>query len=154
MERIAEMSGGIRWTHIPFRGSAPNIQALVGGHIDCSAESSLWADLVRDNRLRLLATWGAERARRFPDAPTLRESGIDIVAPSPYGIAGPRGMDPEIARILHDAFKAALMDPTHLALIQRYDMSLEYLDGAGYAQFARDYYATDSVMVRRMGLRM
>jgi tripartite-type tricarboxylate transporter receptor subunit TctC len=154
MERVAELAGGIRWTHVPFRGSAPNIQALLGGHIDCSGESSLWADLVRDGRLRLLATWGAERARRFPDAPTLRESGIDVVAPSPYGIAGPRGMDPGVVRMLHDAFKAALDDPSHRALLERYDMSVEYLDGPGYAAYAREFYETDSVMVRRMGLRM
>jgi tripartite-type tricarboxylate transporter receptor subunit TctC len=153
MERIAQMSGGISWVHVPFRGGADNIQALLAGQINVSAESSVWAELVRDGRLRLLATWGERRASRFPDAPTLREAGVDIVNSSPYGLAGPRGMDPEVVRILHDAFRDALNDPQHLAILERFDMPLMYADGVAYAAYAREFYEEDSAMVRALGLR-
>jgi tripartite-type tricarboxylate transporter receptor subunit TctC len=153
MERIAEMAGGIQWLHVPFRGGADNIQALLGGQVMVSAESSSWAELVLDGRLRLLATWGEERPRRFPMAPTLREAGIPIVNASPYGIAGPRGMDPEVARIIHDAVRDSLEDPAHLAILARFDMPLMYADGEAYARYAREFYEEDSAMVRRMGLR-
>ncbi len=154
MERIAEQAGRIEWVHVPFRGSAPNIQALLGGQIDASAESSLWADLVQQGKLRLLATWGDKRARRFPEAPTLRESGIDLSAPSPYGIAGPRGMEPAVVQALHNAFKEALFDPAHLAVLERYDMDVLYQDSADYAAYAREYYEQDSAIIRRMGLKL
>ena len=110
MEQIAEKRG-LDWTHVPFRGAAENMQALLGGQIDAAADSSGWAQLVQDGKLRLLVTWGEERAKRFPEVPTLRETGIDIVSASPYGIAGPKGMDPGVVRVLHDAFKEALYDP-------------------------------------------
>jgi tripartite-type tricarboxylate transporter receptor subunit TctC len=153
MEQIAEQRG-IDWVHVPFRGTAENVQALLGGQIDATADASGWGELVKDGRLRLLATWGAERAKRFPDAPTLREQGIDIVSASPYGLAGPKGMDPAVVQVLHDAFKAALDDPAHLAVLERYDMSVAYLNSADYAEAARRQYEEDGAMIRRLGLRL
>ena len=153
MEQIAEQRG-IDWVHVPFRGTTENVQALLGGQIDATADASGWGELVKDGRLRLLATWGAERAKRFPDAPTLREQGIDIVSASPYGLAGPKGLDPAVVQVLHDAFRAALEDPAHLAVLERYDMSVAYLDSADYAEAARRQYEEDGAMIRRLGLRL
>jgi len=153
MEQIA-VQRGIDWTHVPFRGWAENAQALLGGQIQASADSSGWAELVRGGQLRLLATWGAARAKRFPDAPTLRESGVDIVSASPYGLAGPKGMAPEVVRVLHDAFKDALFDPAHQAVLERFDMSPWHLGPDEYASFARAQYAEEGAMIRRLGLRL
>lgn len=153
MEQIAEQRG-IDWVHVPFRGTTENVQALLGGQIDATADASGWGELVKDGRLRLLATWAAERAKRFPDAPTLREQGIDIVSASPYGLAGPKGMDPAVVQVLHDAFRAALEDPAHLAVLERYDMSVAYLNSADYAAAARRQYEEDGAMIRRLGLRL
>jgi tripartite-type tricarboxylate transporter receptor subunit TctC len=153
MERIAQKAGGVQMVHVPFRGGADNIQALLAGQIDVSAESSSWGELVLDGRLRLLATWGETRPPRFAMAPTLREAGIDIVNSSPYGIAAPRGLEPSVAQVLHDAFKAALEDPPHLAVLERYNMPMMYAGPEAYAQYAREFYEEDSAMVRAMGLR-
>jgi tripartite-type tricarboxylate transporter receptor subunit TctC len=153
MEQIAEQRG-IDWVHVPFRGTTENVQALLGGQIDATADASGWGELVKDGRLRLLATWAAERAKRFPDASTLREQGIDIVSASPYGLAGPKGMDPAVVQVLHDAFRAALEDPAHLAVLERYDMSVAYLNSADYAAAARRQYEEDGAMIRRLGLRL
>jgi tripartite-type tricarboxylate transporter receptor subunit TctC len=153
MEQIAG-TRGIEWTHVPFRGWAENATALLGGQIQASADSSGWSDLVQAGRLRVLATWGEERAKRFPDVPTLRESGIDIVSASPYGIAGPKGMSAEVVRVLHDAFKEALFDPAHIAILDRFDMAPMHMDPAAYAAFARRTYAEEGEMIRRMGLRL
>jgi tripartite-type tricarboxylate transporter receptor subunit TctC len=153
MERIAQMVGGIQWVHVPFRGGAENVNALLSGQINVSAEASGWAELVLSGQLRLLATWGEQRPRRFQMAPTLREAGIDIVNSSPYGLAGPKGMEPEAVRVLHDAFRDSLQDPLHLSILERFDMPMMYADGEGYARYAREFYEEDSAMVRRMGLR-
>ena len=153
MERIAQLAGGIQWVHVPFRGGPENVNALLAGQINVSAEASGWAELVLSGRLRLLATWGEQRPRRFQMAPTLREAGVDIVNASPYGLAGPRGMERDVVRILHDAFRDSLQDPGHLAVLERFDMPLMYADGADYARYAREFYEEDSAMVRAMGLR-
>ena len=153
MERIAEEKG-IDWTHIPFRGFAENIQALLGKQIDATVDSSGWAELVKGGQARLLVTWGEERAKRFPETPTLREIGIDIVSASPYGIAGPKGMDPGVVKAVHDIFKEALFDPAHLAVLERYDMPVMYKDTEAYRAFVRQQVEEDRKMIERLGLKI
>jgi tripartite-type tricarboxylate transporter receptor subunit TctC len=153
MERIAR-ARRILWTHVPFRGTAEDLQALLAGQVQASAEGSAWAPLVQDGRLRLLVTFGAERTKRFPEAPTLREAGIDLTAPAPYGIAGPRGLDPGVVRVLHDAFREALFDPAHLAVLDRLDMPVLYLGPEEYTASARRQYEEEREVVRMLGLRM
>ncbi len=119
-----------------------------------TADSTSWAPLVEAGRLRLLVTWGERRAKRFPEVPTLREVGIDIVSASPYGFAGPKGMDAGVVRTLHGAFKAALFDPAHLAVLERYDMEPAYMNSEDYAAFARRQYQEEGEMIRRLGLRV
>jgi tripartite-type tricarboxylate transporter receptor subunit TctC len=141
-------------THVPFRGTTEGITALLGKQIDCIADSSAWAPHVESGAFRLLCVWSAERASRFPNVPTLRELGHDIVVVSPYGLVGPRGMDAEVTAVLHDAFKRALFDPGNVAARARFDMPLAYLDTAAYLEFARERAAYEKAMVQRLNLRL
>lgn len=143
----------IRWTHVPYRGAAETNAAVLGGHITAQADSSGWAPLVNAGQLRLLTTWGKTRTRSWPNVPTLREVGIDIVSNSPFGIAGPRGMDPAIMRILHDAFKRGMEDPDHLRVMQSLDQELDYMDSATYDAFARRSFEEMRGVVERFNLR-
>ena len=112
MEQIARQQG-IKWTHVPFKGTPETTGALLGGRIDAVADASGWAPLVNSGQLRLLVIWNAARSKNYPDVPTLRETGVDLVSNSPFGIAGPKGMDPKTVQILHDAFKKAAEDPSY-----------------------------------------
>jgi tripartite-type tricarboxylate transporter receptor subunit TctC len=135
MEQIAKQQG-IKWTHVPFKGNADSVNALLGGHIHAVADSSGWAQLVNTGRFRLLVTWGASRTKNWPDVPTLREVGIDIISNSPFGIAGPRGMDPKVVGVLHDAFKKGMDEPSYAAAIANLDQESFYLSSADYQKFA------------------
>jgi len=153
MERIAAEQG-IEFLHVPFRGGSDNAQALLSGQTSAMADSTSWGPLVDAGQFRLLCTWGAERAARYPDAPTLRETGTDIVSTSPYGLAGPKGMDPGVVRVLHDAFKTALYDPAHVATLNRFDMPLIYMNSDDYRTAALRTMEEEAVVIRRLGLRM
>jgi tripartite-type tricarboxylate transporter receptor subunit TctC len=152
MERIAARED-IAWVQVPFRGTSENLDALLAGRLDAAADASGWAPQVQDGRLRLLCTWGAGRARRFPDAPTLREAGFDIVAISPYGIAGPKGMDAGVVQVLHDTFKDALYDPVHVAVLDRFNMQIAYLNSEDYASAVRRQYEEERALAHRFGWR-
>lgn len=145
---------GLEWVHVPFRGGGGDVQALLGGQLDAVASSTLWAELVRTGQLRLLVSFGSERIKRFPEAPTLREVGVDTAQTSPYGLVGPKGIDPGVVRVLHDAFRAALHDPEHLATIERLDMPLAYLDSAAYAASIPRTQLEQREIVQSLGLRM
>jgi tripartite-type tricarboxylate transporter receptor subunit TctC len=153
MTRLARLAG-IEWVAVPFRGAAPNLQALLSGDIHFSAETSAWADMALEGRVRPLGVWMSERAARFPDVPTFRQVGYDVLGESTYGIAGPRGMDPGIVRVLHDAFKEALYDPAHLATIARFDMPVRYLNTGDYAAAAMAQNEEEKRTVQELGLRL
>ena len=118
------------------------------------ADSSSWATLVESGQLRLLTTWGAERAKRFPNVPTLQEVGLNIVSASPYGLAGPKGMDPGVMRALPDGFKEALLSPAHAEVLARYDMPVIYKNSADYAAFVAQTMEEEGTMIRRLGLQI
>ena len=153
MEQIAR-TRNIEWTHIPFRGFAENAQSLLGGQTQVLADSSGWVPLAEDGRVRVLATWGNTRAKRFPQVPTLKEQGIDIVSISPYGLAGPKGMDASVVRVLHDAFHEALFDPSHIAVLDRYDMVPDYKNSADYTADVRRTMEEEGRLIRQLGIRL
>jgi tripartite-type tricarboxylate transporter receptor subunit TctC len=152
MEQIATHQG-VKWTHIPFNGVAETVKALLGGHIHVGADGSGWAPQVSAGQFRLLVTWGASRSKNWPNVPTLRDIGINIVATSPYGIAGPKGMDPKIVKILHDAFKKGLQEQPHLATLARLDQEPYYLDSKDYHDFAMHEIAEQKRLLEELGLR-
>ena len=78
--------------------------------------------------------------------------GIDIVAMSPYGLAGPRGLPAAVVQTLHDAFKTALLAPAHIAELAKFDQEIAYLGSAGYARSMRETFAAERRAVERLGL--
>jgi tripartite-type tricarboxylate transporter receptor subunit TctC len=152
MEEIAA-NAGVKFLHVPFKGVAENVQALLGGHIDVTADSTGWAPQVDSGRARLLVTWGAERTKRWPTVPTLKDLGYGIVSDSPFGIAGPKGMDPAVVRALHDAFRRAMDDPNYLKTLERYDQPTKYMTGEEYTAYAKKQFETDRVMMEKLGLK-
>src|SRR5712691_3211173 len=151
MEQIAKRQG-IKWTHVPFKGNAESMNALLGGHIHVVADSSGWAQLVNAGRFRLLVTWGAARTKNWPDVPTLREIGIDMVSNSPFGIAGPKGMDPKVVKALHDAFKKGLEEPSYAEAMAKLDMELFYLSSEDYRKFALQQIEEAKRFIAELGL--
>jgi tripartite-type tricarboxylate transporter receptor subunit TctC len=151
MEQIAKQQG-IKWTHVPFKGNADAMNALLGGHIHVVADSSGWAQLVNAGRFRLLVTWGVARTKNWPDVPTLREIGIDMISNSPFGIAGPKGMDPKVVGVLHDAFKKGLGEPSYAAAIANLDQESFYLSSADYQKFATQQIDEARRFIAELGL--
>jgi tripartite-type tricarboxylate transporter receptor subunit TctC len=152
MEQIAKMKG-FKWTHVPFKGVSDNLNALLGGHIDVTADSTGWAGAVDGGQARLLVTWGAQRTENWPNVPTLREAGIDIVSNSPFGIGGPKGMDPAVVKILHDAFRKGMQEQSFKSTMAMLDQEEFYLNSADYHAFAMKQIGEQKQVVEDLGLR-
>ncbi len=143
---------GIQLTHVPFKGSSDGLQALLGGHIDAHSDATGWAPHVEAGTMRLLATYGSKRTKRWPNVPTLNELGYDTVSDSPFGIGGPRGMDPKVVRTLQDAFKKTLSDPAVLASFEKYDQPVIYMDSEEYTNFILASYVKEKRVIEKLGL--
>ncbi len=151
MEQIAD-AAGIKLTQVPFKGGAETNAAVLGGHTTLQADSTAWKPLVDAGQTRLLAIWTAERSKNWPDAPTLKDLGYPFVFDSPFGIAGPKGMDPKIVQVLHDAFKKGLEDPAVIATLQKYDMVPRYMNTKDYEQAVRDVIKQETAALGKIGL--
>jgi tripartite-type tricarboxylate transporter receptor subunit TctC len=152
MEQIAKHHG-IKWTHVPFKGAAETNAALLGGHVHAVADSTGWGALVNSGDFRLLVTWGATRTKNWPNVPTLKETGLDLVANSPYGVAGPKGMDPKVVKVLHDAFRKAVDEPTYRAALEKFDQELAYLNTEDYAKHAAQQIEEAKKLVEELSLK-
>jgi tripartite-type tricarboxylate transporter receptor subunit TctC len=101
---------GVSITHIPYRGSAPAMNDLLGGQIAALMESLPTAiGYFTSKRMRPLAVSEAERSPTLPDTPTFREAGFpDVVATNWFGFSTPAGIPPELAKRWEVEIAAAL----------------------------------------------
>jgi tripartite-type tricarboxylate transporter receptor subunit TctC len=103
---------GVPMTRVAYRGSAPAINDLIGGHLPFAIVTI--ADAIPQHRagtVKILAVSSAERSPFLPDVPTLKESGVDLVADAWYGMWLPAGSSREFASQLSAAVVASLAKP-------------------------------------------
>ncbi|MDT0304045.1 Bug family tripartite tricarboxylate transporter substrate binding protein [Streptomonospora wellingtoniae] len=106
---LAEESEG-RLTYVPFSGTAAASPALLGGQVDGLMTYNTEALQLQDKGMRVLAIASEERVPEFPDVPTLRESGFDIVEGAWRGVAVPPDTPDRVISVLADAFAQVNQD--------------------------------------------
>ena len=150
-EMIAEKAG-IKLVHVPFKGAAELHAAVAGGHVMLGAGGASSKQIVDAGKARFLNVWTAKRQKSFSDIPTLQELGYPFVIDSPFGIAGPKGMDPKIVQKLHDAFKKAIEDPAVIETMDRFEMVPNYKNSADYAAYVKEQVKFETELLKRLGL--
>jgi tripartite-type tricarboxylate transporter receptor subunit TctC len=151
MEEFSHRAG-IKTLHVPFKGDTEGLHAMLGGQVMAHSSASTWAPFVDSGKARLIMTYGSRRTTRWPSVPTVREAGYEFFTDSPWGIAGPRGMDPAIVKQLHAAFLQALKEKDVQALLDKYDQPQIHMDPAQYTQFAREAFQQEKTTITRLGL--
>ena len=151
MEQIA-LAEGIKWTQVPFKGEAEQTAALLGEHVEAVAGGTGMGPLVDSGDFRMLVVWTEKPADRFPNTPTLVQEGQKIISESPYGLAGPKGMDPKVVKILHDAFAKGMQDPAHLKVLEELSQPLIYKNSEDYKAFTTELIAEQKALIQQLGL--
>ena len=147
-----EQSLGSSFTHVPYKGGAEWMQALIAGHINFIADASQWGPFVDDGRCRILAMATEQRLPRYPAVPTLTERGVKVVGQSPYGLVGPKDLPPAIVQSLYDAFHEAGQDPALQILLDRFNQVPWRRNGAEYRAFAERYFNSVKPLLVKSGL--
>lgn len=105
-------NAGISLEHVSYRGTAPAMQALAGGEIPAlSTVASDIQSLVDGKKARLIAVAGEKRSIRFPDVPTFKEQGFDLVASPWYAMFAPAGTPNAVIQNLAKAATETIADP-------------------------------------------
>lgn len=105
---------GLPLTPVPYKGGAPLVTDLVGGHVPLSTDAlASQLELHRSGKVRILAVSGLTRNAALPDVPTAHEAGINAFdhANAAYGAYVPTGTPPEVVRKLESALIAAVRSP-------------------------------------------
>ncbi len=152
-ERLARDAGDLKLNFVPFKGMAEQTTALIGGHVDVISDPG-WGSVVDSGKARVLAVLSPQRLARRPEIPTLKELGHDIAVYSPVGVAGPRGLPPEVVRTLHDAFRQAMSDPDYQRMLALNDQGDMYMDSAEYARYAVEQTAREKVQLEQLGIKL
>ena len=133
MEEIAAANGSIKFNHIPANGDAQAALAVLGKQVDFIAVSpGGWESNVKAGKLRLLATLGEKRMRMFPDTATVKEQGFQVVHLTPLGLAGPKGLQPNVLKVLHEGFRKAMEDSSFIATMDEMENPILYLGPEAY----------------------
>ncbi|MDI1286346.1 MAG: tripartite tricarboxylate transporter substrate binding protein [Reyranella sp.] len=134
---------GVKFEHIPYRGSAPAMNDLLGGQITALMESLPTAiGYFTSKRMRPLAVSEAERAPTLPETPTFREAGFPgVVATNWFGFSAPAGIPPEIAKRWDVEITAALQSTEIKGHFDRIGIRPGTLGPEGYTALIRSELA-------------
>jgi len=110
-ESLAQ-TAGIKIEHVPYKGASQGIMDLVAGHITFSAQTvSSTASQIRGGSLAAIAHSGKARFADFPDVPTLKEMGYDVVSTTWFSISGPAGLPKDITYKMNREIIRAVSKP-------------------------------------------
>lgn len=129
---VFEKQAGIEMTHVPFKGGAPALAALLGGHIDMTilTPADAAAQQAAGN-VNIIATT-SDRAEQLPDTPSLQEQGYDVNIENMKGLVVQGDTPDEIVQYLHDKFKMAMESETFESLAKRSNIVAGYLSGEDF----------------------
>lgn len=129
-----EKATGIKMNHVPFKGAAEVLNAVMGKQITVAVMNigEALAAVKGGNALRQLGQMSATRTNVAPDVPTFREQGFDIIMASLRGFAAPKGLPAPVRDQLVSALKKTAADPEFQAKAAGYFAPLRYLEPQAY----------------------
>jgi tripartite-type tricarboxylate transporter receptor subunit TctC len=151
MEVIAHKDG-IKWVHVPYKGTAPSRTALMGGHVDACSSGVDWPPFVQSGHLRVLVTHGEKRSPHFPDVPTLKELGYGFVSETMHTIVGPAGVSPDVVKKLEAAFKKGMETPEFKTALEKLYLSPVLLESKAYDQHLKEKWGRTEKMFKDLGI--
>jgi len=150
-ERLAK-SAGVRFNMIPFKGGSEAFQALLGHHLDIYGDPGFGA-MATSGKARLLATFTEQRLKRWPQVPTVKELGHNLVIESPIGLVAPKNLDPALAARLHAAFRKAMDNAEYLRTLEEFDFYPRYLSADAYRSYAVAQLAKEKALLDESGFK-
>ena len=151
MELMAAASG-VKFTEVPFKSTNEVNLAVAGNHTLCGATGLDAKPLADAGKLKFVNVWTGSPLAKLPGVPTLKQLGYPFVFESPWGIAGPKGMDPKVVAKLQDAFKKASDEPFFRETLEKYEMIPNWMDAATYTKFVGEYMVSERDSLTKLGL--
>jgi tripartite-type tricarboxylate transporter receptor subunit TctC len=141
---------GVDW--LPVGYNASPLRDLLGGELTFSVEIVAGASaMVQSGKARFLAVVSDQRMHRWPNVPTFKELGYPLVIDSPVGLGGPIGMQPHHVKVLHDAFRFAIEQPSMVQHFEKTDSRARYMSTAELSRYVVQAEVEQRELLTRYG---
>lgn len=126
---VLEKQAGVKLLHVPYRGAADSMTALLGGQVDSTfgAYEEMRA-MIDSGRVRPLALFSRTRLPLLPDVPTMQDLGVPVALDNMKGLMGPAGLPDPVRRYLHDAFRKAMQTSEWKDYVAKSGLTQDYAD--------------------------
>lgn len=136
--------------HVPFRGSGEAVQAMLAGTIETLSDQ---ASLVRQYELVPISVWSAQRAPQFPEVPTMKEQGFDLVFDIWTAIYAPLGTPEPLLARFEAGCERMLRNPAVVAGLQRVDMNIRWRNREQLGRYMLEEDERFRTLIESAGLR-
>jgi tripartite-type tricarboxylate transporter receptor subunit TctC len=143
---------GMRLRHIPMTGGGPVLAAVLGQHVDIGhcVVPAVCAPQVEAGKIRLLAVSSAERSAIYPDVPTLRELGYDVVHTIWHALMAPAGTPPDMVATLRRGLRGMVEDEGFKGVMAKLGERPQYMSGEAFEQFWEQDYQETGAFLRQI----
>lgn len=147
--KAVDIKLGIEQIHVPYQGSAPAIQDFRAGVLEAYYDMvALNRDLITEGQTQPIALAAPERSPLFPEIPTFRELGHDVVIENWTGLSGPAGMDPAMVAKINDTVEAIMaMDPV-IEQLAKFGISHKAMSPEDFTAFVKDTITTWEPLIK------
>lgn len=116
--KVVAKKEGVKLTPVPTKGGAGMVPQVLGGHVDFAFSGGIHHSYAKQGKMLVLASLGDKRLIDFPDVPTLKELGYNVVLDQYVVFAAPKGVPEEVVQKVNDAASKAVKDPNIADLIK------------------------------------
>lgn len=150
---VLAQQAGIKIEHVPYKGGAQGLADLVGGHIAFGSQTlPSTAQYMKSGTLTAIAHSAKERVPEFPDVPTLKEAGYDIVSTTWYSLSGPAGLPDDLVQKINRAVTEGMTTPEAQKRLKQNGLINEAMDVAAFRKFIDSETARWKPVVEQAGL--
>jgi tripartite-type tricarboxylate transporter receptor subunit TctC len=145
-----QVSGGIEFTHVPYTGMAQTITGMLSGgtHLTIGIPSAFMGQ-VKGGTLRVIGSTGNQRSEFVPDAPTLKEAGLNVVEETKFGLLAPKGTPASVVSKVANALNTAVQNKEFVGKMRGGFVTPLFLDQAAFAATLRQEEEYWSAMLKR-----
>jgi tripartite-type tricarboxylate transporter receptor subunit TctC len=148
---------GIQFLHIPFKGSAGALNAIVASQVDVMVLSPATVLPFKDNgQLKVLAFTGSSRGKDFPSTPTMKEAGVDdcVIKGTWVGWFAPKGTPSEVINKLSTEIKIALKDPQLKDSLNEGGFDADGRNPAEFINFVKNEQDRYAEIIKRLDIQI
>ena len=146
-------ASGVKAAVVTHEGGGDLMINVLNGTLQCGVgEVQELQSQLEAKQLRILATFSGERLTNYPDVPTVKELGYDVVVQKFRGLAGPKGLPDNVVKMWEKAAQAVLANPEYKASYEEVNLRAEYINHADYVKFISDFGAETEGFLRETGV--